>query len=436
MEQCAIFICTDPDKPYPAARFALDSNNDGHIKYGKSYLEKKDAFALDPHLLPLSQKQMEIRRHDDGAYGILSDAGPNTWGLRLTSSIYRQKNLPLPATIIDWLLQASHHGSGCLGFSASPDIAPTHPHAPLPLSHLNQRLLNVIDRLASQIDTELDDEALRLVSPGASLGGVRPKTVVLHEGREHIVKFSRADDKFNVPTAEYATMRLAHEAKIDVPDFELLHIAGKPVLLVSRFDRTDAGGRIHYISAKTLVNINTLSEDQREYKTRYSYAGIAESMRGISDKAVENSKEIFRRMVFNILVGNVDDHMRNHGLIMNRPNNFILSPAFDLVPHLEAMHAPQSIGVGAHGPASTMQNALSQSERFFLSSNEAKQIIGQVREAVSNWRRIFREAGITQTDIHTLTRCFQAADEAEKVMIRAGKPLPDDEDVLSADKEE
>jgi serine/threonine-protein kinase HipA len=429
MDQCTVFVCTDPDNPYPVAKFALDENNDGHFRYGKTYLSRRGSFALDPRLLPLSPEQMLIRRHKDGTYGILSDAGPNTWGVRLTSSIYRQENRPLPATIVDWLLEASNYGSGCLGFSPSHDIPPIHPHAPLPISQLNQRLLKVIDQLASQVDTELDDEALRLVSPGTSLGGVRPKTVVLHEGNEHIAKFSRADDKFNVPMAEYATMRLAYEAKINVSDFELALVAGKPVLLVSRFDRTDTGGRIHYISAKTLINIDTLSQDQREYKARYSYAGIAESTRGISDKAVENSKEIFRRMVFNILVGNVDDHMRNHGFIMDRPDNFVLSPAFDLVPHLEAMNAPQSIGVGAYGPASTMRNALSQSGRFFLSPHEARDIIGQVREVVSNWRQVFREAGMTQTDIHTLTGCFLAADEAEKVMVPVGTPLPEDEDV-------
>jgi serine/threonine-protein kinase HipA len=133
-------------------------------------------------------------------------------------------------------------------------------------------------------------------------------------------------------------------------------------------------------------------------------------------------------MVFNILVGNVDDHLRNHGFIMDRSDNFMLSPAFDLVPHLEAMNAPQSIGVGAYGAASTMLNALSQCGRFFLPSNEAKLIIGQVREAVSNWRQVFREAGMTRNDIHTLAGCFEVADGAEKAMVAVGRPPADDKD--------
>lgn len=427
MDVCTVFVGTDPDRPFAAAKFAVDANGDGHFRYGRSFLGYGEAFALDPLTLPLSGDQMLVTRHRDGSYGILSDAGPNTWGVRLTASIFKQRNQPLPTTIVDWLLEASHHGSGCLAFSPSPTILPAPPRAPAPASGLNKRLLRVIEQLASNADTELDDEALRLVSPGASLGGVRPKTVVMHEGVEHIAKFSRADDKFNVPTAEYATLRLAHKAGIDVPEFELESIADKPVLLVARFDRTPTGGRLHYISAKTLININTLSENQREFKTRYSYAGIAESTRGISDRSVADSKELFRRMVFNILVGNVDDHLRNHGYLMNRQGNYVLSPAFDLVPHLEAMNAPQSIGVGAYGPASTMENASSQCGRFFLRPNEARDIIGEVREVVSNWRQEFRDAGMTNTDIYTLTGCFDAADQAERMAVPIGNPLPNEE---------
>jgi serine/threonine-protein kinase HipA len=435
MKLCTVFVCTDPDRPFAAAKFAVDANGAGHFRYGKNYLNYGDAFALDPLTLPLSVEQMQIPRHKDGSYGVLSDAGPNTWGVRVTASIFKQSNKPFPATIVDWLLEASHHGSGCMAFSPSPDIPPAHPHAPMPMSSLNQRLMKVMEHLASHADTELDDEAIRLVSPGASLGGVRPKTVVMHEGIEHIAKFGRADDKFNVPVAEFATMRLAHMAGIDVPDFELVSIADKPVLLVARFDRTAAGGRLHYISAKTLVNINTLSEDQREYKTRYSYAGIAESARGISDQSVMDSKQVFRRMVFNILVGNVDDHLRNHGYLMNRPGNFVLSPAFDLVPHLESINTPQSIGVGAYGPASTMDNAMSQCGRFFLRPNEAREIVGEVREVVSRWRQEFRDAGMTQTDIHALTGCFDAADQAERMAARLRTPLPDDEGAPANDIE-
>lgn len=418
----ALFVCSDPQRPLAAARIALDSKGDAHFIYGRSYLRRADAFALDPILLPLSENQMRIPRRTDGSYGILSDAGPNAWGTRVTASIFRQRGKPLPVTIIDWLLAASHHGAGCLAFSPAPDVMPALRPVPASVSQLNARLLQVVEALAAHGDTELDEEVLRLVSPGASLGGMRPKTVVVHNGVEHIAKFSRADDLFNVPVAEYATMRLAYLAGIDVPDFELEHVTDRMVLLVARFDRDAAGGRQHYISAKTLIDIDVLSQDRREYRTRYSYAGIAESARGMSDSIVADSQQLFRRMVFNILVGNVDDHLRNHGYLMNRPGNYALSPAFDLLPHLEAMNTPQSIGVGAYGTASTMANALTQCGRFFLTQDEARETIAQVRQAVSTWRSVFHEAGMSQTDMHTLAGCFEAADQAERTAIAFAKP--------------
>jgi serine/threonine-protein kinase HipA len=417
LNKCVIFICEDTANPIPAASFALDNNGDGHFGYGVRYMERDNAFPLDPVHLPYSQENHVIRRHQDGTYGVLSDAGPNAWGIRLTSSIYRKLNRPLPHTPVEWLLHSWHYGSGCIGFSISAQQLPNFGVAPAPFEALNKRLLNLIEKLTIRPDTELDEEAVRLMYPGASLGGMRPKTVVMHDGMEHIAKFSRADDKFDVPIAEYATMQLAYKAGITIPNFELVDIGGRSVLLVERFDRSAEGRRRHYMSAKTLINIDTLSADKHEYKTRYSYAGIAEALRPLSTRGMADSYELFRRMVLNILVGNVDDHMRNHALLMDSPGRFSLSPAFDIVPHLEAASAPQSIGVGALGAASTMKNALTQHGRFLLTYNEALQIICEVKEVVSQWRTVFREAGMSNTDIRTLGVCFAAADEAERIQV-------------------
>lgn len=409
---CTIFDCTDPAVPVPVAKFALDENGNGHFGYGVRYIDRPGAFPLDPVHLPLSADVHLIARHRDGSYGVLSDAGPNAWGMKLTSSINRKRGQSLPSTPVEWFLKSWHYGSGCLGFSEHHSIMPDPGVRPSSVSELNARMVATIEALSADPDTELDDEAVRVFFPGSSLGGVRPKTVVMHDGVEHIAKFSRQDDRFDVPAAEYATLRLAHMAGIAVPDFELIRIGDKSVLLVARFDRTADGKRLHYMSANTLVDVDVLSPDRREYKTRYSYPGIAEAMRPINDRAQEDSHELFRRMVLNILVGNVDDHMRNHALLMRAPGRFVLSPAFDIVPQLDAATIPQSIGVGVDGPASTIGNALSQCGRFLLKENEARQIVEEVRDAVSQWRRVFREAGISQTDIYTLTNCFSVADAA------------------------
>jgi serine/threonine-protein kinase HipA len=410
MDHCIVFDCRNPLAPIPVASFGLDAHGDGHLRYGQRYLQRPEAFALDPLHLPLTPETQRIPRLPDGTYGVISDAGPNAWGVKLANSILRARGEALPATAVDWLLQSWHYGAGCLGFSADPQVPPQIGVAPQPLAALSARIVGVLSELAVHPDADLDPEAIRLATPGASLGGVRPKTVVIHEGREYIAKFSRADDVFNVPLAEYATLQLAMRAGIRVPDFELIDIEGRSVLLVERFDRDADGARLHYVSARSLIDIPAVSPDRHEYVTDFSYAGIAEKMRGINPAAVADSQELFRRMVLNILVGNVDDHLRNHGMIMESPGVYRLTPVFDVVPHLQAAELPQSIGVGAHGAASTMENALSQCGRFFLERHEAVEIIREVKEVVAGWRQVFRAAGASHNDMRILAGPFAAAD--------------------------
>lgn len=405
MQQCTVFVCTDPAAPVAAGRFAIDDAGQGHFVYGKSYLARPDAFSFDPLNLRLGREQMRVAIWPDESFGVLSDAGPNSWGKRITASICQQENRPMPANPVEWLLTCWHYGSGCLGFAATPDQPPVATLSPVALGALDQRLLHAMDNWGQQAPAQADPEITRILWQGASLGGARPKTVAMHDGVECIVKFNRKNDLFDVCTAEYATMRLAHLAGIDVPEFELVLIGGQPALVVQRFDRTPQDGRIHYISASSLLNLGQLADHQTEYQTRYSYGGIAELARSFNPQAVVDARQLYRRMVFNILVGNIDDHLRNHGFLLTGAG-WRLSPAFDLVPHPDAAWLPQSIGVGAQGAASTLENALSQCGRFFLTEALAREIIGEVREVVANWRRVFHEAGATAQDVHRLTPCF------------------------------
>lgn len=405
---CTVFNCMDPALPIPVGSFGVDEIGDGHFGYGLRYIEKPSAFALDPLHLPLSRAIQRIPRRDDGTYGVLSDAGPNAWGIKLTSKLCRQQNLPLPANPVEWLLRAWHYGSGCLGFSRHHTEALNLGVEPATTEQLSASILQAIDGLTTDPDAALSDDAVTLLAPGSSLGGVRPKTVVMHEGIEHIAKFARPDDIFDVPTVEYATMRLAHQAGITVPDFELIERGGRAIFLIARFDRSTDAKRKHYLSAHSLLGPGPVSIDGREYKTAFSYAGIAEAMRCLNRRAQADSHELFRRMVFNILVGNVDDHLRNHALLMDDAGKFVLSPAFDLVPQPLAASSPQAIGVGALGRPSTMENAVSQCGRFLLKPDEAHAIIEQVSTVVSQWRSEFKQLGVSAQDIHTITPCFFA----------------------------
>lgn len=412
---CSVFDCRNPRQPVPIAGFGLDEYGDGHLAYDHHHLAREDAFPLDPLHLPLVKQRLGIPRFPDGHYGVLSDAGPNAWGMRLANAILRTKGQALPVTVVDWLLQSWHYGAGCLGFTTEPLSLPSMGTPPEPVTMLTARIVNLLSEFVAQPDIALDPEVIRLAMPGASLGGVRPKTVVMHEGMEHIAKFARSDDLFNVPLAEYATMRLAHRAGISVPAFELIDIDGHPVFLIERFDRDKDGHRLHYMSARSLIDTPSVSQDGREYMTGFSYAGIAEAMRPINRNAVADSNELFRRMVLNILVGNVDDHLRNHGFIMIAPGQFRLSPAFDILPHPDAATMPQSIGVGAFGRASTLENALTQCGRFLLERQEAIEIIHEIKEVAAGWRSEFRHAGVSERDISMLAHCFAAADSAERI---------------------
>lgn len=403
---CTVFDCRDPYNPVPVGSFGLDDIGNGHFAYGRFYVDKEGAFALDPIHLKLSKERQEVPRQADGSYGVLSDAGPNAWGVKLTASILKGNNQPLLANPIEWFLHSWHYGSGCIGFSQHHTQKPNLGIIANRREDLSAKLQSTIDQLTINPDTSLTDADIRLLAPGSSLGGVRPKTVVMSEGLEYIAKFSRPDDVFDVPSVEYATMRLAHKAGISTPDFELLNIAKRSVFLIERFDRTKEGGRKHYISAHSLLAPSGLSIDKRELVTSFSYAGIAEAMRPFNIRGQLDSHQLYRRMIFNIFIGNVDDHLRNHALLMESPSRYVLSPAFDVVPHSAAATAPQSIGVGAQGAASTTANALSQCGRFLLKRGEAAAIIEEVRAVTACWQQEFSDSGVTKRDIHLLSSCI------------------------------
>lgn len=383
--------------------------------------------------MPLHQTAIAIRRGGDGSYGILSDTAPLAWGANLTLKLRRDSNQHVPQNAVEWFLSSQLLGSGCLGFSNDMEVPPQLTVAVQASRSLTAKVLRGIDAYTLDPNAKFDFETERAIVPGCSLGGMRPKTLVMHEGSEHIAKFSRPDDLIDVPTTEYATLRLATRAGLDVPSFELVTIGERSVLLIERFDRKD-GGHIHYASAQSFLDPQPLSSDGREFATNFSYAGIAEALRPFNANVRADAHELYRRMVLNIMVGNVDDHLRNHAFLMVQPSVFRLSPAFDIVPHLEAPHRPQSIGVGKFGPASTIANALSQCDRFLLTEAEAREIVGEIKDIASTWRNEFREAGISQRDINLLSDCFGVADQAERLQISAsvaavGTAATDDEKI-------
>lgn len=418
---CQVFDCTNPASPVPIGAFELSSLEQARFVYKEQYLQDVRAFPVDPIHAPLQRPPIAVRRGGDGSFGVFTDAAPTGWGAHLTLKLLRDLNQKGPQNAVEWLLSSHLNGSGCLGFATDQETLPHVKNEIQASRALTPAALEAIEAYTIDPSVQLDLETERLLSPGSSLGGMRPKTLVMHERVEHIAKLGRPDDPIDVPAAEYATLRLATRAGIDVPSFELVSIGERSVLMIERFDRKD-GQHIHYASAQSFLDPQPLSADGREFVKHYSYAGIVESLRPFALDARTDSHELFRRMVLNIMVGNVDDHLRNHAFLMVQPGLYRFSPVFDIVPHLEAANRPQSIGVGEFGPASTIANALSQCNRFLLSEAEAREIISEVKDVASTWRREFHEAGISQRDINAVAECFNAADQAERVQISASLP--------------
>jgi len=301
-ESCIVFDCSHPNVPIPMGRFGIDMHGNGRFGYGSQYLQTSHAFPLDPIHVPLQTPEIMVPRREDGTYGIFSDAGPNAWGAQLTVRLLRESNCRAPRNVVEWFLRLSHHGSGCLGFSTDPSMPPQFNKDIQSSRALSAKALQEVEAYTDNPAMRIDAETAHLLSPGRGLGGARPKTVVMHDCTEHIAKFSRSNDLFDVPAAEYATLRLAFKAGINVPSFELINIGGRSVLLIERFDRVE-GNRIHYASAYSFLDPKPLSPDGREYVTSFSYAGIAEVLRRYGTDARTDVHELYRRMVFNIMVG-------------------------------------------------------------------------------------------------------------------------------------
>ncbi|KQY00341.1 hypothetical protein ASD28_13600 [Massilia sp. Root133] len=172
-----VFDCTKPEVPIPMASFSLVDNGNGRLRYGTDYLQREDAFSIDPKYLRLQEKEIPVSRQPDNTYGALSDAGPNTWGTKLKIQLLHKDKKPFPENAVEWFLQSKHFGSGCLAFAARPDEPPRLCEVPSRSMSLTKHLLDALSQYLTDPDRYLDTEIVNLLFPGSDLGGLRPKTI-------------------------------------------------------------------------------------------------------------------------------------------------------------------------------------------------------------------------------------------------------------------
>jgi serine/threonine-protein kinase HipA len=369
--------------------------------YDSGYLSHPDAYQLDP-ALPLvgGQQQTAAGRP---LFAAFTDSAPDRWGERL---IRRKAESGRGAGTrnlgeIDFLLGVGDDmRQGALRYRDPQEGAflAVEREAVPPLLALPE-LLRAADRLERD---EADEEQLRiLLRGGSSLGGARPKANVLRpDGRVSIAKFPSVEDEHDVIRWEAVAMTLARAAEIEVTDFELRTVNGKPVLLLDRFDRAGEN-RIGYVSAMTMLEAD--DGDAR------SYPEIAEVIETFSPSATWDMRELWRRVAFSILISNTDDHLRNHGFLRHSTAGWSLSPAFDLNPDPEPGAKHLHTAITFDDDRASIGTLMDAREFFRLDAGEAEAILATVRAATDRWTEVAGRIGLGRTEIEGMATAFGAA---------------------------
>lgn len=392
----------------PAALLRIQTLHDGtqigRFRYGDRYLERPDAVALDPFQLPLARKVFEFTRLK-GIPGAVRDAGPDAWGRRVIE--HRLERGPSDLHEVDYLLQGPQDGAGNLSFGLKAE-----PPAPRRRYNRTHQLAKLI--AATQAIEEgrpVSAGLLEQLDPGTSMGGARPKATIEDEDTLWLGKFPARGDRFNLQRVEFATLELARRCGLNVTRARLQSVGKRDVLMLQRFDRDHVDGgylRFGLVSGLTVLDCG----DSHLDRDRWSYPLLADNLRRWSDKPDADCAELFRRMVFNAVVTNNDDHPRNHALL-RRQKGWRLSPAYDLVPApvISLERRDLALTVGKYGRTASIYNLLSQAGQFGLSAEEARAQIDRIIDVARHWRETFIACGVSTKDIDAiapaiLPECF------------------------------
>lgn len=374
----------------------------GRFVYGKTYLARQDAVPIDPVELTLGTRLFETTALN-GVFGALRDSGPDYWGRLIIERHFKTSNLDEMA----YLLESPDDRAGALGFGLGK--VPPAPRRKFNKTLDLAKLQEAADALVSDGTAEDDDaeQVEKLMLLGTSMGGARPKAVIEDKDGLWLAKFNKPGDRYNNARVEHAMLVLARMAGITTVESRLTSVAGRDVLLVKRFDRDKVKGG--YTRARMVSGITLLrTDDNAISRGRWSYVLLAEELRRVCAEPRKNAHELFRRMAFNALISNIDDHPRNHA-ILAKEGDWKLSPAYDLTPAnpVSKEHRDLAMVAGDQGRWANAGNLLSQSARFLLSGDEASGIIDEVEAVVrSQWYRNLKSAGVSEQDAETLSGAF------------------------------
>jgi serine/threonine-protein kinase HipA len=405
--ECYVYITLPGEtESITAGRFELskDRRGDalGRFVYGKSYLARADAVAFDPIELKLSGNTYETARLN-GVFGALRDAGPDYWGRRV---IEKHAGIPQLGEL-DYLLNSADDRAGALGFGLGQ--TPPAPRRKFNKTLELAKLQEIAEALMRQEDVKAEEAAQvqDLMLLGTSMGGARPKAVVEDNEGLWVAKFNRLNDPWNNTRVERAMLELAKSCGISVATSRIETVGGKDVLLVKRFDREKTGKG--YTKSRMISGLTLLRADEAVgARDRWSYVLLSEELRRVVREPKKDAPELFRRMAFNALISNIDDHPRNHALLA-KEREWQLSPAYDLTPAPQIAQDRRDLAmeVGDQGRFANAKNVLSQHTRFLLEGEQAKTIVSDMTDKVrATWYDVVRGQGVTEKDAETIKSAF------------------------------
>ena len=411
-------VCLDADIMESLCRvgtlFHAASRGDSvfSFAYDPAWLRRPNVFEIDPDLQLHDAESYPS--HPVGAFRIFMDSAPDRWGRLLLD-----RREPLRAreegraarALTEWDYLLGVHDScrmGALRFrrnADSPFLDDDHELAAPPIASLRelQAASLALEEPGSDETPQFRQWLAALLVPGSSLGGARPKANFTHpQGALWIAKFPSREDRRDVGAWEMVVHELARRSGLNIPDAQLLSLGSRHrTFACRRFDRLAGGRRRFFVSGMTLLN--------RSDGENASYLELAEflGMRGTPAGKREDLRELWTRVVFNILVSNRDDHLRNHGFILAE-DGWRLSPAFDLNPNVDRASHQLAIDTGDATP--DVELALSTAEFYGLDDNEAARILERVRAAVRDWRSVASSNRLPRAETELMAQAFAAAD--------------------------
>jgi serine/threonine-protein kinase HipA len=411
----------------PAGRLTLTETprevTASSFAYGTRYLRRAGRFEIDPVSLALANLAEGLELFPSNGlkqFGGVRDAAPDSWGRRIIEAQRRVPANSLPES--DYLLAAGSDRVGALDVRtslAADEGLGASPERSLPY------LLEATERF--EAGEPLPARLNELFGSGPTAGGARPKATVRDEdGLLWLAKFPSRTDPFDVTRTEWATLKLAARCGLTVPAVRMVEFGDKPVMLIRRFDRYWAAStqlaqtsnlhetlpgdarreyRLPFVSGLTLIAC-----DEMDSPTK-GYADLAHAIRTYAHVSVirQNNRELFARMVFNIMVSNDDDHLRNHGFIRDpRLSGWRLSPLYDVVPRPGVAYERQlHLSVGEQGRYASLDNAITSRAAFSLERPEAIAVIAQVVRGVTDWRDFFETLNLKPRLLDQISSAFR-----------------------------